>query len=132
MQRAYQHGSDSDYTPIAVYYDEADSLEYVRRDEPSIYRRIDGLLTLILSMSTREPVGFQLKGFRHFYVTHIISRKSTEDGDTFLKLVTILEKAVEILGNEIFSGDEIRSAYMKAQDIAKEDHVQISALPFVA
>ena len=131
MREAGPLSSEYAYTSVAVYYDEADSLEYIRRDEPAIYRRIDGFLTLILSMNGREPLGFQLKGFKHFYMRYIRGRLN-RDEETFLELIDILEQAVLTLGNEVFSERERLSAYAKAQDIAKEDEVQFAKTDIVA
>jgi hypothetical protein len=118
MNRADPADGDFAYTSVAVYYEDSDSLEYVRSDEPSVYRRIDDLLTLVLAMQTRDPIGFQLKGFRHFYLQYIKDK--------------IREDAVKRLGNEVFSEREKLSAYIKARDIAKEDDVTISELRICA
>ena len=131
MNRVHLPIGDCAYTAAAVYYGDADTVEYVRRDEPSVYRKIDGLLTLVLSMTTREPIGFQLKGFRHFYLQHVKDKIQRSD-DTFLELITILEEAVRGLGNEVFSEEERLSAYVSARDIAKEDEVKLSELSIVA
>ena len=131
MNRANLPVGDNAYTSVAVYYEDADSLEYVRRDEPSVYRRIDDLLTLILSMKTREILGFKLKGFRHFYLNNIKNMVSTND-DEFPELIVILEQAIRALGNEVFEERERLSAYTRAREIAKEDEVHISHIKFVA
>jgi hypothetical protein len=130
MNRADPADGDFTYTSVAVYYEDSDSLEYVRRDEPSVYRRIDDLLTLVLSMRTREPLGFQLKGFRHFYLQYI--KDKLKENEAFPQLIIILEEAVKRLGNEVFSEREKLSAYIKARDIAKEDDVTISELQICA
>jgi hypothetical protein len=49
----------TEYVPAAVYLDEADSVEYVRRDVACVYRRVDGILTLVLDMKTRKLNGFR-------------------------------------------------------------------------
>lgn len=130
MNRADPADGDFAYSSVAVYYQDSDSLEYVRRDEPSIYRRIDDLLTLVLSMRTREPVGFQLKGFRHLYLQYVNDK--VKQDDNFPQLIIILEEAVKRLGNEVFSEQERLSAYIKARDIAKEDGVKLSTLQICA
>ena len=53
-------GLHSEYIPSAVYYADADTVEYVRSDVPCIHRRIDGILTLNLDLRTRELIGFQI------------------------------------------------------------------------
>jgi hypothetical protein len=129
MNRAAPRDGDLAYTSVAVYYEDSDSLEYVRRDEPTIYRRIDDTLTLILSMQSREPVGFQLKGFKHLYLQHIKDRSHDND---FPQLVLILEEAVKRLGNEVFSRRDTLRAYVKAREIAREDDVKFAELPICA
>jgi len=131
MNRVHLPIGDCAYTAVAVYYEDADTVEYVRRDEPSIYRRIDDLLTLVLSMRTREPIGFQLKGFRHFYLEHIKDKVQRPD-EIFLELIVILEEAIRSLGNKVFCERERLSAYISAQEIAKEDEVRLSKLSIVA
>jgi len=118
------------YSPVAIYFEEADSLEYVRQDVPCVYRRIDELLTLILAMDTRDPMGFSLKGFRNFYLKHfeIVS----DDKKKFVSIVGFLEKALSEIGNEIFLQNERKSAYEKAMDIASEDSVTLREFPKVA
>lgn len=53
------------YKPVALYYEASDILQYVRKDGPSVHRRIDSLLTLIFDMKNRdELIGFALKGLK--------------------------------------------------------------------
>jgi hypothetical protein len=117
------------YSPVAVYYEQADSLEYVRRDGPSVYRRVDGFLTLILNMRQRdEVIGFQLKGFKNFYLRDGVAKKLGQD---FPSLVGILERALTEIGGEVV--DAIRQdAYARARKIALEDAVEVHDLPKVA
>ena len=44
----------SSYRPTAIYLEEADTVEYVRRDVACIYHRVDGILTLAFDLKTRE------------------------------------------------------------------------------
>lgn len=119
------------YTPTAIYYHEADSLEYIRRDVPCIYRRVDEILTLILELRSREPLGFQFKGFRSFYVNHI-SQKYSFEHDNFIRAVNLIEEALTIAGDTIFTQNERSSAYEAAIQIAVEDHVKVTDFPKVA
>ncbi len=130
MNRAAPPDGDFAYTSVAVYYEDSDSLECVRRDEPTVYRRIDDILTLVLSMRTREPVGFQLKGFKSLYLQHV-KNKSSQDND-FRQVISILEDVVRRLGNEVFSRRDTLRAYVKAREIAKEDDVKLAELPICA
>lgn len=79
----------TDYKARAVYFEQADSLEYVRRDVPSVYRRVDRQLTLILDMDTRAPLGFKLKGFRHFFLSKLKTQFDLSDRH-FLPIVDVL------------------------------------------
>lgn len=118
------------YNPSAIYYEEADSLEYVRKDAPSVYRRIDEFLTLVLSMDDREAIGFKLKGFRNFYLRNI-KNKIKNDSNDFFELVIVIEEILSKLGDEIFT-EEKRIAYRSALDIAKNDHVEVRDFPKLA
>jgi hypothetical protein len=120
------------YAPVAVYYEDADLVEYVRRDVPIVNRRIDGFLTLALEMASREPIGFKLKGFKNFYLHHLKdeAQAQADDRDRFLALVKVIEKAIEVLGNGMFEKD--RAAYDQAYKIAKEDNAALRELPRAA
>lgn len=118
------------YEPIAVYYEDADSLEYVTQDAPTVYRRIDELLTLILAMDTRDPIGFQIKGFKNFYLRQLKPKHDLSDTD-FLRLIDILQEAITYVGDGLFE-KERKDAYQKAMNIAEEDHLGLRDFPAVA
>lgn len=122
--------STDSYRPCAIYYEQSDSLEYVRRDIPAVYRRIDDFLTLILAMDGRAPIGFKLKGFRNFYLRHLEQNYHSERQE-FLALVQIVEEALCAFGNKVFD-DETRVAYQRAIDIAQTDNVEVRDFPPVA
>lgn len=119
------HNLTTPYSSVAVYYGDADTVEYIRRDVPAIYRRVDELLTLILDMESREPIGFQLKGFRNFYLNDMVRAQL---GDDFLSLVGVLERAVTSLGKQVFDAQR-RDAYDRAHKIALDDGVALHDLP---
>ena len=112
------------YKPVALYYHDADSVEYVRRDVPTVSRRIDDFLTLILDMKNRDQViGFRLKGFQNFYINHLKKSRGELD-DEFFALAAVLESALTTLGNNYFDKVEQRTeAYKAARRIAIEDKV---------
>lgn len=112
------------YEPQAIYYEQADSLEYIRRDEPAVYRRVDEYLTLILHLQTRQLIGFKLKGFRNLYLSHL-KPKYQLDQSHYLKLINVLEHAMSVRGNAIFTETERRSAYRDALEIAGQDDVSV-------
>ena len=51
----------AEYVQSALYYADADTVEYVRKDGPCVHRRIDDMLTLTLDLNTRELIGFRVK-----------------------------------------------------------------------
>jgi hypothetical protein len=109
------------YTPVAIYYEDADMVEYVCEDIPFVCKRVDNLLTLIFSMKKREElVGFRLKGFKNYYLHNLSAL------DDFVSLVGILEREVTKVGNEAF---EQKEAYKRAREIAVRDHVVLKDLP---
>jgi hypothetical protein len=119
------------YTPVAIYYEDADTVEYIREDVPSVHRRVDGFLTLTLGLGTRKPIGFRLKGFKNFYIRHLKTQQSSGDRDHFFALVKVIEKATELLGTQVFE-DERRAAYDQAHRIAEEDNAALHELPDAA
>jgi hypothetical protein len=63
------------YKPVAVYYEDADLVEYIGQDVPCVNAASNEFLTLVLDMTHRQPIGFKLKGFKNFYLRYV--RKST-------------------------------------------------------
>ncbi len=126
-----QIGLSGRYAPVAVYYEKADMVEYIRQDVPCVNRRIDEFLTLALRMEGREPIGFKLKGFKKFYLHYFKDDAQRDDRERFLALVKVIEKATEVLGNKMFEGDR-KAAYEQAYKIAKEDNAELHELPDAA
>lgn len=125
------HTWQARYVPTAIYYEEADSLEYVREDVPNIYRRIDQFLTLVLSMETRAPIGFRLKGFRNFYLRYLKPKYDLQD-QHFLMLIDILQDAMSVDGEAIVQAAERSVGYRQALEIAQLDNVKVEEFPRVA
>jgi hypothetical protein len=108
------------YKPVAVYYEEADSVEYLRADVPCVYRRVDDLLTLVMDIRDRDNlVGFRLKGFKSYYLDNLAHLGE------FVSLVGILERQMSSAGHHFVE------AYNKARVMALEDKVslELTALP---
>jgi len=120
-------GLHSEYVPKALYLPDADTVEYVRRDVPCIYRRIDGILTLAFDLHTRELVGFRLKGFKNFFLNHLKPRYKLLDGD-FIALVSVIEEAIQCLGDEVCRDEASVEAYRKARKMAHDDRVALEPL----
>jgi hypothetical protein len=112
--------------PTALYLEEADIVEYVRRDVPVVHRRIDDVLTIVLDIDTRMPVGFALKGFKNLYLSHF----GENDAD-FVLVASLLEKCATVVGEKLFDEGR-RSAYAQAKQMATEDGVELHDLPKVA
>lgn len=128
------NGERLDFQPYrarAIYYEQADSLEYVRKDVPSVYRRVDRQLTLILDMDTRAPLGFKIKGFRHFFISSLKPEFDLQERH-FLPIIEILQTAMTAGGDAIFNAVERQSAYRQAFEIAEEDNVQVEDFPHSA
>ena len=117
------------YSPVALYLKESDSIEYTRKDVPSVHRRVDEFLTLVLDMRSRDIIGFRLKGFKNFYLQEIKSLPHLGEDD-FVTACTVLEKimTIECKGN---LQDRLR-AYKMARTIAWEDQVTLHDLPDAA
>ena len=115
------------YKPVAIYLDDADCIEYVRCDVACVYRRVDGFLTLTLDMKTRELNGFRLKGFKNLFLKHLQPKYRLFD-DHFIPLVTVIEEAVCLIGDEVTRDPERQSAYREVKKMAHDDRVAIEPL----
>jgi hypothetical protein len=114
----------AEYVPAAVYLDDADSVEYVRRDVACVYRRVDGILTLVLDMKTRKLNGFRLKGFKNFFLKHLQPKYKLVDDD-FVPLVSAIEEAIQLIGDQLMNHPERKAAYREARRMAHDDRVCI-------
>ena len=128
-----EHSLSTPYKAVAIYYDAADTVEYMRRDVPCVYRRIDGFLTLGLEMGTKELVGFRLKGFKNLYLKYLKETLDRLDVD-FIALVSVIERVVEIIGNDVFAEPERKEAYRMVREVARTDAVEMNKheLPLAA
>ena len=117
----------SQYEPKALYYADADTVEYVRSDAPCVYRRIDDILTLALDLHTRDLIGFRVKGFKNFFLNHLKPKYKLLDGD-FIALVSVLEQAFQTVGERVCPEDEYVDAYRQARKMAHDDRVSIEPL----
>jgi hypothetical protein len=114
-----------------MYLDNADSVEYMRRDVACVYRRVDSFLTLALDLKTRELTGFRLKGFRNFFLNHLKPRYSLLDDD-FISLVSVIEAAVQVMGEKLVTDPERQDAYRQARKMAHEGNAAIEPISAVA
>jgi hypothetical protein len=115
------------YTPVAIYFEDADSVEYVRRDVACVYRRIDGFLTLALDLKTREINGFRLKGFKNLFINHLQPKFKLLDDD-FIPLVSVIEEAVQLIGDKVTRDPATKTAYRTVKRMAHDDRVSIEPL----
>ena len=122
------HDVRQPYEPTAIYYESSDSLEYVRRDEPAVYRRVDEYLTLVLELHSRALLGFKLKGFRHLYLAHLVPKYHLTERQ-FIPLIAVLEDAMSASVNGIFEKAERELAYREALLLAKQDNVRVDQFP---
>ncbi len=119
------------YVASARYFESGDFVEYARDDRPSVYRRIDEFLTIVLDLHTREPIGFRIKGFKNFFMNHLEARCRVLDQE-FVALVSIIEIAATNAGKVVFPNDVAKSAYKEAYKIAHNDRVELRELPVAA
>jgi hypothetical protein len=123
----------AEYIPVALYYEDADSVEYVRRDSPCVYRRVDETLTMVLDMGTREAIGFRLKGFKNFYLRKLKPSMEQLDDGNFVFLVNVIERLVAEMGDWHFQQDgERKKAYATAAEMARNDRVELHDFPEAA
>jgi hypothetical protein len=118
------------YEPKAIYFHDADYVEYLREDVPCVYRRIDERLTIAFRADTRTPIGFRIKGFRNFYLKTFKPLHDRLGEACFISLVQILEKLVEQMGHQVFDDDSERAAaYRTVVEMARKDRVELHELP---
>ncbi len=91
---------------------DVDTVEYVRSDVPCIHRRIDDILTLNLDLKARESICLRIKGFRNFFLNQLMRQQHLERD--FIALVSVLEKAVQVVGDACTSRDCLQ-AYRSAR-----------------
>jgi hypothetical protein len=118
---------NAQYVPAAIYLDDADSVEYVRRDVACVYRRVDGFLTLVLDLETRKLNGFRLKGFKNFFLKHLQPKHKLLDDD-FMPIVSVIEEAVKLMGDELVSHPERKAAYREVKRMAHDERVSIEPI----
>lgn len=53
------------FQSVPVYFPAGDFLTYYLADEPHVAERLDDVVTIYLSQSARELVGFKVKGVQH-------------------------------------------------------------------
>jgi hypothetical protein len=121
--------ASKEYEPTAIYYEDSDSLEYLRVSAPAVYRRIDSTLTLVLSLDDRSLVGFKLKGFKNFYMRHIKEKLGSNCPD-FIELVDLLQEVTSSVGEHVFE-ERQKSAYSSALEMAAADKIHVRDLPRV-
>jgi hypothetical protein len=118
---------ETEYRGVAVYLEDADTVEYVRRDTACLYHRVDGILTLALDLETRQINGFRLKGFKNFFLKYLQPKYRLLDDD-FIPLVSAIEQAIQVVGEEITRDPDRQKAYRQAKCMAHEDSVSIKPL----
>jgi hypothetical protein len=117
------------YSPTAIYYEDADFVEYVRKDVLSVNDRVDEFLTLIYSMNDRtELIGFRFNGFKNAFLR---GDMKSQLGDDFLTAVGAIERVLTRVGDQVF-GRRRKQAYNLAARMAVEDGVRLNDLPKVA
>jgi hypothetical protein len=121
--------SASDYSPAAIYYDGADMMEYVREDIPSIARRVDEFLTLVMSLQDRHLIGVRLKGFKYIYnkkLSLLAKSQSVpgKDDAQFMLLTKVFEELMTKIGNEMMAQLDRKRAYEQAIEIVQLDQVR--------
>ncbi|MCZ7854828.1 hypothetical protein [Agrobacterium salinitolerans] len=121
--------ASKDYEPAAIYNEDSDSLEYLRLSMPSLYRRVDSRLTLVLSLEDRSIIGFKLKGFKNLYLRKLKSTLGARCPE-FIELVDIIQEMTNTAGAALFE-EQQKIAYSSALEMAAKDNVHVRDLPKV-
>lgn len=111
------------YQPSAMYFADCDIIEYTRHDSPSVFRRIDPNLSLVLDLYKRDVVGFQFKGLKNFLFRSCNSSFSDQE---FIEIVKVIEAFLSEQGENILLVQEHATAYREAIEMARKDNVILS------
>lgn len=114
----------AEHRPTAIYFPDADCVEYVAEDTVCVHERIDEFLTLIWDETRFRTVGFKLKGFRWVFEQHLKAHFKLNEG-AFLKMVAVIEAVCQELGDAVFSDDRRRAAYIAARKMAAQNDVEL-------
>ena len=109
------------YERAAIFYHDSDCVEYVKLDGYCVYERVDAFLTLIKDATGHNLVGFKLKGFGNMF-EKLKSHLKLSDNH-FLALVSVIEKACTIAGEDLFKDEKRKAAYQAAYQLAANDNV---------
>ena len=120
------------YVPAAIYYHDSDCVEYVKLDGYCVYERVDAFLTLIKDATGHNLIGFKLKGFGNMF-GKLKSALQLSDNH-FLPLMSIIEQACTIAGDELFQDEKRKAGYQAAYRLAANDNVFLpeAELPLAA
>jgi hypothetical protein len=80
------------FRPVPQYFATGDFLTYFLRDVPHYAERLDEVLTVYLSVDTKELVGVKVKGVRHIMKT-VTELELLVDGDSVKMAVFIFAGA---------------------------------------
>ncbi len=107
------------FRPVAFYSEMGDFVTYYARGERCYERRIDDLLTVYLSMETKELVGCKIKGVKHLLQTA---------GDFFVSINGGKVKLAFFfaLGEKVARDPEQKRLYQELAAMAKDAELQLA------
>ena len=111
------------YEAAAIYYHDSDCVEYVKLDGYCVYERVDAFLTLIKDATGHNLIGFKLKGFGNMF-ERVKSHLKLSDNH-FLPLMSVIEQACTLAGDELFKDEKRSAAYKAAYQLAANDNVRL-------
>ncbi len=108
-----------EFRPVPFYSEMGDFVTYYARGERCYERRIDDLLTVYLSMETKELVGCKIKGVKHLLQTA---------GDFFVSVASGKVKLAFFLalGEKIARDPEQKRLYQELACMAKDVELQLA------
>jgi hypothetical protein len=106
------------FRPIPFYSELGDFVTFYARDERCFERRVDELLTVYLSMATKELVGCKIKGVKHLLQTAGNFFVSIDAGKVKLAFFFAI-------GEKIASDPEQKRYYRELASIAKDAELQL-------
>lgn len=115
------------YTPCATYFHDSDCVEYVKLDGFCVYDRVDEFLTLVLDRTTKNLVGFKLKGFKNIFTKQLKPVFELDDRQ-FLRLVPVIEAVCKVIGEQLTDDYDRRQSYQAVRNMAANDDIRLASV----
>jgi hypothetical protein len=112
------------FRPSATYDPDGDCIEFLAKPDPFYAERLDDLVTVYYSQTTKEVIGSLIKGVKSFH-EHVLAKMpgfSIEIDDGKIKLVHIFR--AQLWSTRVGSQEMLALTYKKLINVANEVEVE--------